>query len=260
MERLDNVLVKKGFFESRNKAIYEIKSNNVLVNGKIENKPSKQINFDDKIEIISKLEYVSKGGLKLEKAINEFNLDLSNKIMLDIGSSTGGFSDVALRNNIKKIIAVDVGVNQFNKKLLECKKIELYENTDIRDFDVSKYNINFVTIDVSFISVTKIIPKLAEIKDLKEIVLLIKPQFECGKALSDKFKGIPLNKEVHKNVIKNIIEEFRKINFNIQNLTFSPIKGGSGNIEYLAYFNNTEEKLINIDKIIQDAFLNLRIN
>lgn len=257
MERLDNVLVKKGFFESRNKAIYEIKSNNVLVNGKVENKPSKQINIDDKIEIINKLKYVSKGGLKLEKAINEFNLDLSNKIMLDIGSSTGGFSDVALRNNIKKIIAVDVGVNQFNKKLLESNKIDLYENTDIREFDVSKYNIDFVTIDVSFISVTKIIPKLSEIKDLKEIVVLVKPQFECGKALSDKYKGIPLNKEIHKSVIKDITVAFKTISFYIQNITFSPIKGGSGNIEYLAYFKNEEEKVINIDKIIQDAFINL---
>lgn len=257
MERLDNVLVKKGFFESRNKAIYEIKSNNVLVNGKVENKPSKQVSSDDKIEIISKLKYVSKGGLKLEKALNEFNIDLRNKIMLDIGSSTGGFSDVALRNNIKKIIAVDVGVDQFNKKLLESNKIELYENTDIREFNVSKYNIDFVTIDVSFISVTKIIPKLSEIKDLKEIVVLVKPQFECGKALSDKYKGIPLKKEIHKSVIRDVIEAFKSINFHIQNLTFSPIKGGSGNIEYLAYFKNQEEKAIDLDNIINEAFVNL---
>ena len=254
MERLDNLLVKLGYFDSRNKASYEIKNNNVLVNDKIVNKPSKQINLTDKIEIINKLKYVSKGGLKLEKAITEFNIDLNNKIMLDIGSSTGGFSDVALQNNIKKVIAVDVGSDQFNKKLLESNKIELFENTDIRNFDLSGFNIDIASIDVSFISVTKILPKLQEIKDLKQVVCLIKPQFECGKEISDKYKGIPLNKEVHKDVIEKIIDSFKTIDFNIQNLTYSPIKGGSGNIEYLAYFNKDKEKIININKTIDTAF------
>lgn len=254
MERLDNFLVKNGYFDSRNKALFEIKNNNIKVNNITINKPSKQVSEIDKIEIINKLEFVSKGGLKLQKAINEFNINLSEKIMLDIGSSTGGFSDVALKNGIKQIIAVDVGSNQFERKLLDSNKILLFENTDIRNFDVKKYKINVVTIDVSFISVTKIISKISEIDSLEEIVCLIKPQFECGKEISDKYKGIPLDKNVHFNVINKIINEFKKINFNIQNLTYSPIKGGSGNIEYLAYFTKEQEKQVDTINIIQNAF------
>ena len=253
MGRLDTILVKIGLIESRTRAKNEIENGNVLVNGKVETKASKIVSEEDNITINNKLDYVSRGALKLLKALDVFNIRLDDKVMLDIGSSTGGFCDVALRNNIKKVIAVDVGKNQFHEKLRDNSKIELHEETDIRYFEI-KENIDLVTIDISFISVTKIIDKLSEISSLKEIVLLIKPQFECGKEIADKYKGIPLNKEVHLNVIKNIINKFKKINFNIQNLTSSPIKGGSGNIEYLAYFTKGEIKKIDIIKIIDDAF------
>ena len=256
MDRLDSLLVKKGLVVSRTRGEYEIKNGNVLVDGKVVTKPSTKVSDDQEIVINNKLEYVSKGALKLIKAIESFNLDLSNKVMLDIGSSTGGFSDVALRNNVKKVIAVDVGTDQFDKNLQKDSRIELHENTDIRNYNITD-KIDTVTIDVSFISVTKIIPKLEEINP-KEIVLLIKPQFECGKEISDKYKGIPLNKEVHKEVIERIINSFKDIGFNISGLTYSPITGGSGNIEYLAYFTKDNKKEIKIDSVISDAFKELK--
>ena len=166
--------------------------------------------------------------------------------MIDIGSSTGGFSDVALRNNIKKVIAVDVGTNQFDKELQKDPRIELHENTDIRSLIIED-QIDTATIDISFISVTKIIDKLKDINP-KEIVLLIKPQFECGKEISDRYKGIPLNKDVHKTVIESVIKSFEDIGYYIS------ITGGSGNIEYLGYFTKKEYDNIIIDNIVDEAF------
>ena len=255
MDRLDSLLVKKGLVTSRTRGEYEIKNGNVLVDGKVVTKPSTKVSDDQDIVINNKFDYVSKGALKLLKAIESFNIDLSNKVMLDIGSSTGGFSDVALRNNVRKVIAVDVGTDQFDKELQKDNRIELHENTDIRNFNITE-KIDTVTIDVSFISVTKIISKLEEINP-EEIILLIKPQFECGKEISDRYKGIPLNKEVHKEVIEKVIKAFEDINYSISGLTYSPITGGSGNIEYLAYFTKDNEKEIDIEEIINNAFKNL---
>lgn len=254
MDRLDNTLVKRNLISSRTRAIYEIKNGNVLVNDKVIVKPSKIVKDEDNIIVKNQLEYVSKGALKLVKAIEEFNINLQNKVMLDIGSSTGGFTDVALKNEVKKVIAVDVGKDQFDKNLKSDKRVELHEQTDIRNFN-SKDKIDIVTIDISFISVLKIIDKLKEIFP-NEIVLLIKPQFECGKEISDKYKGIPLDKSVHYNVIDNIINSFKKEGFYIQNLTYSPIRGGSGNIEYLGYFSKDNEKEIDINSVIKKAFNN----
>jgi 23S rRNA (cytidine1920-2'-O)/16S rRNA (cytidine1409-2'-O)-methyltransferase len=252
MDRIDNTLVKRNLISSRTRAIYEIKNGNVLVNDKVIVKPSKIVKDEDNIIIKNKLNYVSKGALKLVKAIDKFNIILKNKVLLDIGSSTGGFTDVALRNDIKKVIAVDVGKDQFNEKLKEDKRVELYEQTDIRSF-TPKDKVDIVTIDISFISVLKIIDKLKEISP-NEILLLIKPQFECGKEISDKYKGIPLDKSVHYNVINNIINSFNKEGFYIQNLTYSPIRGGSGNIEYLGYFSKEKTKEIDINGVIKKAF------
>ena len=252
MDRLDSLLVKKELVVSRTRGEYEIKNGNVLVDGKVVTKPSTKVSDESEIVINNKFDYVSKGALKLLKAIEVFNIDLNNKVMLDIGSSTGGFSDVALRNNIKKVIAVDVGTNQFDKNLQRDTRVELHENTDIRTFNIID-KIDTVTIDVSFISVTKIISKLEEINP-EEIVLLIKPQFECGKEISDKYKGIPLNKEVHKDVIEKVIKSFEEISYNIQGLTYSPITGGSGNIEYLGYFKKDNKKEINVEKTIDESF------
>ena len=187
--------------------------------------------------------------------LTKFNISLDNKIMIDIGSSTGGFSDCALQNKINKIYAIDVGTGQFNKSLLESKKINLYEQTDFRKIDNNIIkDANIATIDVSFISVTKLTEKLGELTNLKEIVCLIKPQFECGLEVANKYKGVPLNKEVHREVINKVINSFKNINFNLKDLTYSPIKGGDGNIEYLAYFTREKSQNLPINSIITKAF------
>mgnify|MGYP001123788192 FL=1 len=256
MTRIDIELVKRGIFETRNKAQNEIKNKIVYCNNICITKPAFDVTENDIIEIKGeKLKYVSRGGLKLEKAIKEFNIDLNDKILIDIGSSTGGFSDCAIQNGIKKVYAIDVGTNQFDKNLRLNNKINLYENTDFRSVDNSIINdANIASIDVSFISVTKLTNKLKELTNLKEIICLIKPQFECGKETSDKYKGVPLNKEVHESVIKNVIKSFKENNYYINNITSSPIKGGNGNIEYLAYFTKNNESKIDIQKIINEAF------
>ena len=256
MTRIDIELVKRGIFETRNKAQNEIKNKIIFCNNICITKPSFDVTDTDIIEIKGeKLKYVSRGGLKLEKAIKEFNVDLKDKILIDIGSSTGGFSDVAIQNDIKKIYAIDVGTNQFDKTLRLNNKINLYENTDFRNIDNNIINdANIASIDVSFISVTKLTSKLKELTNLKEIICLIKPQFECGKEVSDKYKGVPLNKEVHKSVIENVIKSFKDNNYYINSLTSSPIKGGNGNIEYLAYFKRDKERSINIEEVVNKAF------
>lgn len=256
MTRIDIELVKRGIFETRNKAQNEIKNKIVYCNNVCITKPAFDVTDTDIIEIKGeKLKYVSRGGLKLEKAIKEFNIDLKDKTLIDIGSSTGGFSDCAIQNGIKKVYAIDVGTNQFDKNLRLNNKINLYENTDFRNIDNNILNdANIASIDVSFISVTKLTNKLKELTNLKEIICLIKPQFECGKETSDKYKGVPLNKEVHESVIKNVIKSFKENNYYINNITSSPIKGGNGNIEYLAYFTKNNESKIDIQKIINEAF------
>lgn len=256
MTRIDIELVKRGIFETRNKAQNEIKNKIIFCNNICITKPSFDVTDTDIIEIKGeKLKYVSRGGLKLEKAIKEFNINLNDKILIDIGSSTGGFSDCAIQNGIKKVYAIDVGTNQFDKNLRQNNKINLYENTDFRNIDNNIINdANIASIDVSFISVTKLTNKLKELTNLKEIICLIKPQFECGKELSDKYRGVPLNKEVHSTVINKVIESFKENDYYINNLTSSPIKGGNGNIEYLAYFKRDNEKNIDIEKVINEAF------
>lgn len=256
MTRIDIELVKRGIFETRNKAQNEIKNKIVYCNNVCITKPAYDVTDTDIIEIKGeKLKYVSRGGLKLEKAIKEFNIDLKGKILIDIGSSTGGFSDCAIQNGIKKVYAIDVGTNQFDKTLRLNNKINLYENTDFRNIDNNIINdANIASIDVSFISVKKLTSKLKELTNLKEIICLIKPQFECGKEISDKYKGVPLNKEVHKSVIENVIKSFKDNNYYINSLTSSPIKGGNGNIEYLAYFKRDKERSINIEEVVNKAF------
>lgn len=256
MTRIDIELVKRGIFETRNKAQNEIKNKIVYCNNVCITKPAFDVTNTDIIEIKGeKLKYVSRGGLKLEKAIKEFKIDLKDKTLIDIGSSTGGFSDCALQNGIKKVYAIDVGTDQFDKTLRLNNKIILYENTDFRNIDNNIINdANIASIDVSFISVTKLTSKLKELTNLKEVICLIKPQFECRKEISDKYRGVPLNKEVHKSVIENVIKSFKDNNYYINNLTSSPIKGGNGNIEYLAYFKRDKERSINIEEVVNKAF------
>ena len=252
MERLDVFLVNHHYVESRSRASYLIRSGKVQVNQCIVTKRSYSVSENDQI-LVEDIKYVSRGGLKLEKALSCFSISLRNKKMLDIGSSTGGFCDVALQNGIEHIVAVDVGNNQFSSKLLESHKIELFENTDIRSFDLASYVFDVVTIDVSFISLLKILPYIPSY--VPEVVCLIKPQFECGKQAADQYHGVVLNQEIHLQVLNRVVSHFQQYGFYLNGITYSPIRGASGNIEYLAYFTkNKKEQKLDFSSFIREAF------
>jgi 23S rRNA (cytidine1920-2'-O)/16S rRNA (cytidine1409-2'-O)-methyltransferase len=259
--RLDKELVEKSLVPSRSKAQELIKEGFILVNGKTINKANYIVKETDIIEIKEndKLKYVSRGGLKLDKAINEFNIDMTNKTIMDIGSSTGGFSDCALQYGASQVVAVDVGTNLMHESLRNHSRIDLHEQTNFKVFD-SKYfkDIDIAVCDVSFISLKRIIDKIASENAKIDMVCLIKPQFECGKEIADKYKGIILNKQIHIDIIKDMIDYFNEKGFYVKNLTSSPIKGGDGNIEYLTLISNKidSNKDINIEDLVYNTFKN----
>lgn len=258
-DRLDKVLVYRKMVDSRSKAQELINSSLVKVNGKIISKCNFNISSDDKIEILDNdiLKYVSRGGLKLEKAINVFNIDFNNKNVMDIGSSTGGFCDCALKHGAKHIIAIDVGTNLLHENLRNDKRIDLYEQTNFKTLN-SKYfkDIDIITCDVSFISLIKIIEKIKSERIIVDMICLIKPQFECGKEIATRYKGIILNKSIHIDIINNMITRINELGFYIKGLDYSPIHGGDGNIEYITYITNKDKSNIKIDvqKLVNKAF------
>lgn len=261
MERLDKFLVNNNLAPTRAKSQELIKNSCCFVNGRIITKCNYMVNNNDSIEIQDDkiLKYVSRGGLKLKHALNVFGYDLTNKVMMDIGSSTGGFSDCALKHGIKKIIAVDVGTNVMHESLRHNAKIDLHEQTNIKDLSDSYFhNIDLITIDVSFISLIKIIEIINKKNITVDMIVLIKPQFECGKEIALKYKGIILNKDIHINILNNMIESFNKNRFYLKGIDVSPIKGGDGNIEYIAYITNKEKNNITIDitDLVNNAFIN----
>lgn len=260
MNRLDIELVNRNIFTSRNKAQMEIKNGNVKCDDIIVTKSSFLVSDETKIDVSSSiLKYVSRGGLKLEKAITEFNISLDKKVMIDIGSSTGGFCDCAIQNNILKIYAIDVGSEQLVPKIKDNSKVIVYEQTDFRNIDNKLISdVDIATIDVSFISVTKLMEKLSSL-NISEIICLIKPQFECGSEASRKYKGVILNKKIHMEVLEKVINDFKSHGFYLNAITYSPVCGGDGNIEYLAYLkrNNNYYKY-NLEKIVNESFKSLR--
>lgn len=236
--RLDLALIQQKLINTRTKAKVAIEAGLVFYRGETTTKPSQDVQDLDALEIRGTLcPYVSRGGLKLEKALQEFKINLKDKTILDIGSSTGGFTDCALQHGAKRVVAVDVGKDQMVTNLRQNPAVILYEQTDFRTIDTAKIaDCTIAVSDVSFISITKMLPKLKEMPHLSDLISLIKPQFECGKDIADKYHGIIKDKKVHKNVLTQVINTFQENGFYLHNLTFSPIQGGSGNIEYLAHF------------------------
>lgn len=251
-ERLDILLVNKNLVSSREKAKTVIMTGNVFVNGEREDKPGTK--FDIKSDIIIKSNpnpYVSRGGLKLDKAVTEFNLDLSDKVCIDVGASTGGFTDCMLQNGAKKVYSIDVGYGQFAWKLRQDERVVCMEKTNIRYVTPEQIpdKADFVSIDVSFISLTKIlVPIKALLNDEAELICLIKPQFEAGREKVGK-KGVVRDSNVHKEVIGKVINYSMSIDFNIKSLSFSPIKGPEGNIEYLLFLTTGKKDYIQMDEI-----------
>lgn len=238
-ERLDNLIVQKGFAESREKAKVIIMSGIVFVNGQREDKAGSTFEPDNiTIEVRGKtLRYVSRGGLKLEKALDVFPITLDNKICMDIGASTGGFTDCMLQNGARKVYSVDVGHGQLAWKLRNDSRVICMEKTNFRYTvreDIED-DLDFASVDVSFISLTKILgPAYPLLKENAGMVCLIKPQFEAGREKVGK-KGVVREPEVHREVIEKVILFAAETGFDIKGLDYSPVKGPEGNIEYLIH-------------------------
>ncbi|WP_338952762.1 TlyA family RNA methyltransferase [Fusobacterium nucleatum] len=257
--KLDEYLVENEYFENLEIAKRQIMVGNVIVNEQKIDKPGEIISLN-KIKSIRIKErdipYVSRGGLKLEKAIKVFDLDFKNKIVLDIGASTGGFTDCSLQNGAKFVYAVDVGTNQLDWKLRNDSRVKSIENKHINDLEKSylKDEIDIIVMDISFISIKKVLYKIKEL--LKEngfAIFLIKPQFEAER--NEIEKGIVNNLNIHKRVINEIIEEAKTYQLFLENLTVSPIKGTKGNVEYLAKLSKKSNFSSN-EEIVDKLFNN----
>lgn len=241
--RLDVALVDKGFAESREKAKALIMAGIVFVNNQKSDKAGNTVKPDDVIEVRGEtLKYVSRGGLKLEKAVSSFGLDLKEYICADIGASTGGFTDCMLQNGAKKVYSIDVGYGQLAWKLRTDERVINLERTNFRYVTETQVpdKLDFASVDVSFISLSLILPVMRTLlKDGATAVCLIKPQFEAGKENVGK-KGVVRDKNVHIAVIEKIICLIAENKFSLLGLDFSPVKGPEGNIEYLCYIKKTD--------------------
>lgn len=244
-ERLDVLLVSKGLAASREKAKAMIMEGIVFVGGQREDKAGTLISEDAIIEIKgSTLAYVSRGGLKLEKAMKQFDLTLTGKICMDVGASTGGFTDCMLQNGAVKVFSVDVGYGQLAWSLRQDPRVVCMEKTNIRYVTPEQIGeaVDFVSIDVSFISLTKVLGPVKELmKEGGQIVCLIKPQFEAGRDKVGK-KGVVRERSVHAEVIHKVIDFAYSIGFDVMHLEYSPIKGPEGNIEYLVHIRKNGER------------------
>lgn len=245
-ERLDLLLVERGIITSRERAKACIMEGRVYVNGQKVDKAGEKVGVKSEIEYRGDaLKYVSRGGLKLEKAMSTWDLTLDGKVCMDIGASTGGFTDCMLQNGAAKVFAVDVGYGQFAWKLRTDERVVCMERTNIRYVtpeDIDNDLLDFASIDVSFISLKKIMPAtLGLLKESGEVVALIKPQFEAGREKVGK-KGVVREIGTHKEVVHGIIDFLLEQDLNVLGVGYSPIKGPEGNREYLVYFSKNKEK------------------
>lgn len=254
-ERADLLLFEKGLARSRSEAQILIMSGDVKANGFTITKPSILVNADSTIEVNTNKRYVSRGAHKLIKALDSFNIDVTNKICADIGASTGGFTEVLLMRGARKVYSVDVGKGQLDFKLRKDKRVVVLEETNARYLEKSMFleKIELATIDVSFISTDKIVPELLTLcTDDFEIIILIKPQFEVGREKVGR-GGIVKNKDF---VVEMVIEKnnfFQNLNLNPVGFTYSPIKGAKGNREYLLNLSLKSDKINISENIIRDV-------
>lgn len=257
-DRLDVLLVNKGLFTSREKAKAAIMAGIVYVDGQKVDKAGTSIDVESEIFVKENLcPYVSRGGLKLEKAMELFNFQLDNTVCVDMGASTGGFTDCMLQKGASKVYAIDVGYGQLDYKLRIDERVVNMEKTNIRymDTDLIKEPADFISIDVSFISLNLILPVASKVlSDDGSVVCLVKPQFEAGREQVGK-KGIVRDKNVHKEVIENVIEYADKVGLYPAGLTFSPVTGAKGNIEYLLYLTKEKRDFdeSSIKQIVEDS-------
>ncbi|OAS22939.1 TlyA family RNA methyltransferase [Paenibacillus oryzisoli] len=245
-ERLDLLLLEQGYFESREKAKAAIMAGLVFADEEPVDKAGMKISRKAVLKVKGALHpYVSRGGLKLEKALKHFEIDLHDAVMLDIGASTGGFTDCALQNGAASVYAVDVGYNQLDWSLRNDERVHVMERTNFRYTkleDLGGPRPTFASIDVSFISLRIILPPLKEILGNQgHVVALIKPQFEAGREKVGK-SGVVRDTEVHIDVLTTVLSFAEELGLRLKGLTYSPITGGEGNIEFLAYWSSDEKE------------------
>ena len=266
-ERLDKVLVDLGYFENKSKASAAILAGNVKIGTEIITKAGYQIDTSKEYDFnIKTMPYVSRGGFKLKKALDTFNVEIKDRICFDAGASTGGFTDCLLQNGAKFVYAVDVGYGQLDWKIRSSEKVKTIEKTNLKicNFD-DIYSKNepvadLLVSDLSFISLEKVLPNLKTLlnPNFHEMVCLIKPQFEAGKEFVEK-GGVIRDKNVHEQVINNVVNCVKSLDYAIKGLTYSSIKGPAGNIEYLIWFSteNIEDNYSDIKNLVEEAHKNL---
>lgn len=265
-ERVDILLVQQGLFESREQAKRAVMAGEILgENEERLDKAGQKIPVTTELHFKGeKLKYVSRGGLKLEKILENFDVSVKGKTVLDIGSSTGGFTDASLQNGAKLVYALDVGTNQLAWRLRSDERVKVMENTNFRYSKLADFEFgqpNFATIDVSFISLGLILPPLSNIITMGgQVVALIKPQFEAGRENVGK-NGIIRDPSVHKQVLQSVVQMMVSDGFSIDALTYSPIKGGQGNIEFLAIIRRDEVPVIksdiDVDQLLEQTYMQL---
>lgn len=263
-ERLDKYLTDLGYFETKSKAAAAILAGHVKINDEYITKSGFQINPAKEYEIVVKsMPYVSRGGFKLKKALDAFNFSPKDRICLDAGASTGGFTDCLLQNGAKFVYAADVGYGQLDWKIRSDSRVKTIERTNLKNCDFSDiYDknepvANLLVSDLSFISLTKVLDNLKKLlaPDFHEMILLIKPQFEAGKEKVEK-GGVVRSKAVHEEVIDNVIACAKILEYTIKGLTYSSIKGPSGNIEYLIWISTEKnvDAVFDINEVVNEAF------
>lgn len=261
-ERLDKYLVDLGYFENKSKAAAAILAGNVMIGTEVITKAGFQINPEKEYEFKVKLmPFVSRGGFKLKKALESFDVDVKNRICFDAGASTGGFTDCLLQNGAKYVYAVDVGYGQLDWKIRSSSQVKTIEKTNLKIcskediYDENDIYADLLVSDLSFISLVKVLPNLKMLMspDFHEMICLIKPQFEAGKELVEK-GGVVKDKNTHKLVIENVLNCIKSLDYYIKGLTYSSIKGPAGNIEYLVWFSTKESDIdVDIKSVVDEA-------
>lgn len=262
-ERLDKYLTDLGYFETKSKASSAIMAGDVKINDEYITKAGYQINTEKEYDIVVKsMPFVSRGGFKLKKALDTFPVTVNDRICFDAGASTGGFTDCLLQNGAKYVYAADVGYGQLDWKIRSDNRVKVIEKTNLKNceysaiYDETDEIADLLVSDLSFISLTKVLDNLKKLlnPEFHEMICLIKPQFEAGKDNVEK-GGVVRNKEIHNEVITNVIDYAKNIGYHINGLTYSSIKGPSGNIEYLVWLSTkTNETTYNIKDVVEEAF------
>lgn len=243
--RIDSYLSENGYFSSRSKAAIAIKRGLVTVNGQVVSKVSLEVSDEDEIKLLNELKFVSQGGYKLDKAITDFDLEVSGLIFADIGASTGGFTDCLLQRGAKKVYAVDVGENQLDATLFQSEKVVVMDKTNARYLELENFDekLDGIVVDCSFISLKTLLPTFDRLLNDGIVLALIKPQFECGKKFLGK-SGILKDKKIRQQVVLDVISAASTLGFFVKGLSKAPERDGK-NIEYVVYFDRTKSLISN---------------